>query len=81
MPGVHAGLPVMSLEVWADQHQIVHRVAVTFRGTERVSVSFLLSGPKNAAQLYSLGRVLAVANSGGPSGRRVLAYTAVGGLA
>jgi hypothetical protein len=37
LPGVHAGLPVVSLEVWADQHQIVHRVAVTFRGTERVN--------------------------------------------
>ena len=37
LPGVHAGLPIVSLEVWADQRQIVHRLAVTFRGTEIVN--------------------------------------------
>ena len=37
LPGVHpGGLPVVSLEVWADRHQVVHRMAITFRGTERV---------------------------------------------
>ena len=36
LPGLHTGLPVVSLEVWADQHQVVHRLAVTFRGTLRV---------------------------------------------
>jgi hypothetical protein len=34
LPGVHPGvLPVVSLDVWADRHQIVHRMAITFRGT------------------------------------------------
>jgi len=37
LPGVHpGGLPVESLEVWADRHQVVHRMAITFRGTEKV---------------------------------------------
>jgi len=36
LPGVHSGGPVVSLEVWADRHQVVHRMAITFRGTERV---------------------------------------------
>lgn len=37
LPGVHpGGLLVVSLEVWADRHQIVHRMAITFRGTLRV---------------------------------------------
>ena len=37
LPGVHpGGLPVVSLDVWADRHQVVHRMAITFRGTERV---------------------------------------------
>jgi hypothetical protein len=36
LPGVHAGLPIVSLDVWADQHQIVYRLEVTFRGTVRV---------------------------------------------
>jgi len=37
LPGVHpGGLPVVSLEVWADWHQVVHRMAITFRGTIRV---------------------------------------------
>jgi hypothetical protein len=37
LPGVHpGGLPVVSLEVWADRQQVVHRMAITFRGTERV---------------------------------------------
>jgi hypothetical protein len=26
----------VSLEVWADRHQVVHRMAMTFRGTLRV---------------------------------------------
>jgi hypothetical protein len=37
LPGVHpGGLPVVSLEVWADRHQVVHRMAITFRGIVRV---------------------------------------------
>jgi hypothetical protein len=37
LPGVHpGGLPVVSLEVWADWHQVVHRMAITFRGTIRI---------------------------------------------
>ncbi|MGH3123648.1 MAG: hypothetical protein ACRDND_21885 [Streptosporangiaceae bacterium] len=37
LPGVHpGGLPVVSLEVWADRHHLVHRMAITFRGTIRV---------------------------------------------
>lgn len=37
LPGANTGgLPVVSLEVWADRHQVVHRMAITFRGTERV---------------------------------------------
>ncbi len=37
LPGVHPGaLPVVSLEVWADRHQVVHRMAITFRGTMKV---------------------------------------------
>ena len=37
LPGVHpGGLPVVSLEVWADRRQVVHRMAITFRGTLRV---------------------------------------------
>ena len=37
LPGVHpGGLPVVSLEVWADRHQVVHRMAITFRGAIRV---------------------------------------------
>jgi hypothetical protein len=37
LPGVHTGgLPVESLEVWADRHQVVHRMAITFRGAIKV---------------------------------------------
>jgi hypothetical protein len=37
LPGVHpGGLPVVSLEVWADRQQVVHRMAITFRGTVSV---------------------------------------------
>ncbi|HZC60723.1 MAG TPA: hypothetical protein VE464_03695 [Streptosporangiaceae bacterium] len=36
LPGVHSGGLVVSLEVWADRHQVVHRMAITFRSTERV---------------------------------------------
>jgi hypothetical protein len=37
LPGVHpGGLPVVSLEVWADLHQVVRRMAITFRGTLKV---------------------------------------------
>jgi hypothetical protein len=37
LPGVHpGGLAVVSLEVWADRHQVVRRMAITFRGTLKV---------------------------------------------
>ena len=37
LPGVHpGGLTVKSLDVQADRHQVVHRMAITFRGTLRV---------------------------------------------
>jgi hypothetical protein len=34
LPGVYPGvLPVTSLELWTDRHQVVHHMAITFRGT------------------------------------------------
>ena len=37
LPGLYPGtLPVVSLEVWADRQQVVHHLAITFRGTIKV---------------------------------------------
>jgi hypothetical protein len=37
LPGLYPGtLPVVSLEVWADRQQVVHHMAITFRGTIKV---------------------------------------------